>query len=187
MKINLKDNKIISIIVVLIILGGIFLGYEKITNLENKYVNLSSREKHIKDCIIERNKLILKSKEDILKYEDTKDSVKKISDDSKKLQSLDMFSKDANEINKKIDIYENANKNVEKLMNIYNNNLDMKKDKNISEIIESIIEKDLYIDDIIEVFNTVEKEDFNKAIESFPINIIAKNKGWESIVRIQNN
>lgn len=117
MKINLKNKKVIATIIglaiILVPLGGVGVwAYGQANLIENDYVGIDTDVKYIKEMTIERNEIILKSQEDILKYSNNKKLLENIDTKTKALIELSEFAEDTSDINKRIDMINEVNKDV---------------------------------------------------------------------------
>lgn len=184
MKIN-KSILITGAVVILLGLGAT-MGYEKINDAGNSFVMLEGKANFIKQQMIDRNELIESLKKDIQKYNEGNKSLDLVSKEADKLKTMDEFSVNVDDINNKLVVFGNVNESVDMLIDAYDNNSDMKKDKNLSEKMNEVLEFDYRVDDLIKSFNIVERTEFNNYIDKFPVNIISSSKGWETVNSIES-
>lgn len=191
MKINLKNKKVIAAIVattvILVPLGGVFAwSYGQANLIENDYVSIESDVKFIKEMTIERNEIILKSQEDILKYNNNNKLLENIDTKTKELIELSEFAENTSDTNKRIDMINEVNKDVDKLLVELAANEKVEKDEKLSKSIESIEELDYSIDDVIKELAVGSLKDYNEKLNKFPVKSYAKNHKMEKINIVNN-
>lgn len=169
--------------------------YGKINTLQNTEVTISSGVYNLKNQMKEIKDILIENKGDIEKYNGTKPVVTDILENGEKIILLDNKNLKGNEtlhpenckdINKQTEIISKFNDSVDKLIDIYNKNDEMKSDKNIYEDMETIMAINNNNDDYIDGLNGVDIKLFNEGIEKFPANIVKDNNGWEKVNNIGN-
>ncbi|CEH33352.1 hypothetical protein [Romboutsia lituseburensis] len=191
MKINLKNKKvraaIVATVVILVPLGGVFVwGYGQANFIENDYVDIESDVRVIKDTAIERNDIILKSQADILKYINDKKTLENIDTKTKELIELSEFSESTSDTNKRIDMINEVNKDVNKVLVELYKNEKVKQDEKLSKSIESIEELDYSIDGIIKELAVGSLKEYNERLNKFPVKSYAEKRNMEKINIIKN-
>ncbi|WP_373599016.1 hypothetical protein [Paraclostridium bifermentans] len=196
----MKINKKIALGIitgVMTISIGIFgvVQYGKINILQNTEVTISSGVYNLKNEMKEINDILIENKGDIEKYNGTKSVVNDILENGEKIILLDnkdlkgnetLHPENCKDINKQTEIISKFNESVDKLIDIYNKNDEMKSDKNIYEDMETIIATNNSNDDYIDGLNDVDIKLFNEGIEKFPANMVKGNNGWEKVNNIGN-
>lgn len=191
MKINLKNKKVIAALigmaVILLPLGGVVaLGYSQANFIENDYVSIESDVKFIKEMAIERNEIILKSQEDILKYIENKKLLENINTKTKALMELSEFSENTSDTNKRIDMINEVNKDVNKLLVELATNEKVGKDEKLSKSIEDIEELDYSIDDVIKQLAVGSLNKYNEKLNKFPVKYYTEKHKMEKINIVNN-
>lgn len=191
MKINLKNKKVIAAIVattvILVPLGGVFAwSYGQANLIENDYVSIESDVKFIKEMTIERNEIILKSQEDILKYNNNNKLLENIDTKTKELIELSEFAENTSDTNKRIDMINEVNKDVDKLLVELAANEKVEKDEKLSKSIESIEELDYSIDGVIKELAIGSLKEYNEILNKFPVKSYAEKRNMEKINIIKN-
>lgn len=189
MKLNLKNKKVLITLGVglAIFISGNFLWKEINTNLNNM-VNASSFIINMSYINNDRKTLLEKNVND-LKNKELQDEANKIISDLNSVSKFESkeLSKDGKIydktkiINKTIDVYNDLNKDIDDFILTYEKNESLKDDKQISNYMEKIKENEYYIDKQISDFNKKYRVQYNKAVNSFPIKLIANLKGWSNI------
>lgn len=191
MKINLKNKKVrAAIIAGAIVIGSIgsvgFWSYGQVNYMETNYVGIDSYVKFIKEMTIERNDIILKSQEDILKYSNNKKLLENIDTKTKALIELSEFAESSSDINKRIDMINEVNKDVDKLLVELAANEKVEKDEKLSKSIESIEELDYSIDGVIKELAIGSLKEYNEILNKFPVKSYAEKRNMEKINIIKN-
>lgn len=183
---NKKNKKIIGIVTIIagLLIGGAIVGHGIINDAENEYVNVSSQIDYINTLAKERLN-ILKDLEDNMKgYKSVKLLLEECIKNSNKIsKKTDITSED---MNKSIDTLSDLNISVDKLLDEYDKNSELKEDELLSKKMDGLLELDYLIDDQVKVFNTNSRKDFNESIIKFPANIILKTKGYGPVKSFKN-
>lgn len=185
MKIN---NKFKIAGVAIIVVGlGLTMGYGQINKTDNAYMELDGQVGAIQTQMKYRNELIDSLKGDAQKYDLAKKALELVEKEAKQLKNLDDFSENVEVLNEKVITLENVNKSVDKLIEAYDNDSNMKKDEELTKKINELIEVDYSIDDDIKRFNTTYRDKFNESIKKFPANVVADKMKWKSVKKLENN
>lgn len=181
MKINIKDKKVIASIV-----GGIAgiaiisnLIYSPINKAENKHVSVTSTIRSIKSNIKDNASTILGVNNNMKKI----NSDKEISTDIEKMinQVGSLNDLDNSKINGNIKILDKFNKELDKMIYIYDNNENMKNDLVLTTSMEEVKCLNQFVDSLMEEYNKIYSVDFNKSIKKIPVNMVVKSKGWYTV------
>lgn len=181
MKINIKDKKVILSIAGVFLAGVIVANilYSKINTAQNEFVSIQSVLYNIKDNTLDRKKELLLLQESMMKLNEDKEKSIKIDQIIAAIENNDY--KVASKINDNIVKLDELNEEIDKMIDMYNNNENMKKDMTIANAMVDIEGLDNNIEGIMEEHNNEYTEKFNKVIKKFPVNIVAKKKGWYDI------
>lgn len=196
MKINFKNKKvqiIIGIGVAVFIAGNVMWG--KINTNLNNMVNARSFIIGMHDINKDRKSLISEATKNMSNHKDLQRQAQNLIDEMNTIEKLERKEldkvgskyEDANLLNKAIKIYNQLDQDIENLILSYENNEDAKKDKPIAMSMDSIIESEYSIDKQTKDFNEVYRVDYNNAVNSFPIKLIAEKKGWVNINELKTN
>lgn len=111
-------------------------------------------------------------------------SDKKTSEDSLTLginQVGSLNDLDNSKINGNIKILDKFNKELDKMIYIYDNNENMKNDLVLTTSMEEVKCLNQFVDSLMEEYNKIYSVDFNKSIKKIPVNMVVKSKGWYTV------
>lgn len=181
MKINIKDKKVVASIV------GIITGIVIISNLiylpingaENKHVDVASTIINLKSSIKNNKEILLEANNNMKKI----NSDKEISTDIEAIinQVGSLNDLDNSKINDNIKILDTFNKELDKMVSIYDNDDNMKKDLVLTNNMEEVKAVNKFIDILMKDYNSIYSVEFNNSIKKIPVNIVAKSKGWYTV------
>ncbi|MGL5754956.1 MAG: LemA family protein [Paraclostridium sp.] len=164
-----KNRMIIASIVGLIGIGIIgTLLYGPINKADNEYVSVSSVIYNIKDNTI-------MDKEALLRVQDKENTIQ-VDKIIEKMEKEDYT--DESKLNDYVKQIDMLNVEIDNMIDIYNKDEDMKKDVGITQAMMDIEGLNNLIDSLMDEYNTVFAPSFNMQIKKFPVNIVAKSKGW---------
>ncbi|MGL6105253.1 hypothetical protein [Romboutsia sp.] len=181
MKINLKEKKvrlaIAGIVVATVIVINVL--YSKVNTAQNDYSSIESVQYNIKNNILDSKTELLSLQNNMMKLNEDKAKTIKI---DAIIADLELNNyKDESKLNANLAQLDLLNEEIDKMIDIYNNDENMKKNMNISNEIMNIEGLDNLVHGIMEEHNEIYTKSFNKGIKKFPVNIVANKKGWVEI------
>lgn len=196
MKINFKNKKVQMIIgggVAIFIAGTVMWG--KINTNLNNMVDAGSFIIGMHDINKDRKSIISEAEKNMSNHKDLQNQAQEIINElnaiekleRKELDKVGIKYEDANLVNKTIDVYNKLDTNIDTFVLSYEENKDAQKDKSLAKSMDSIIENEYSIDKMVKEFNEVYRVDYNNAVNSFPIKLIAEKKGWVNINELKSN
>lgn len=196
MKIDFKNKKVQMIIglgVAVFIAGTVIWG--KINTNLNNMVDTGSFIIGMHDINKDRKNLISEAEKTMSNHKDLQSQAQDLIDDLNAIEKLERKEldkvgskyEDATLVNKTIDVYNKLDTNIDTFVLSYEENKDAQKDKPISRSMDSIIENEYSIDKMVKEFNEVYRVNYNNAVNSFPIKLIAEKKGWVNIKELKSN
>lgn len=196
MKIDFKNKKVQMIIglgVAVFIAGTVIWG--KINTNLNNMVDTGSFIIGMHDINKDRKNLISEAEKTMSNHKDLQSQAQDLIDDLNAIEKLERKEldkvgskyEDATLVNKTIDVYNKLDTNIDTFVLSYEENKDAQKDKSISRSMDSIIENEYSIDKMVKEFNEVYRVNYNNAVNSFPIKLIAEKKGWVNINELKAN
>lgn len=173
-----KNKKAIASIVGILagigVIGGIL--YTPVNNAENEYVLIESSIEGIKNNALESKQELLDMQNIMVKFNKDNENTINIDKAIEEIEKDDYSdSSKLNEYVKKLDSF---NKEIDNMIDIYNKDENMKKDIKITQSMMDIEGTNNLTDSIMNEYNKEHAPKFNSDIKKFPINIIAKIKGW---------
>lgn len=174
------DKKKIGLVVGIgvAIWGVCFVGYGKINDTQNEYANVKSQIIQIKDLTEERLNILNDLKTSMKGYDDEKLLLDEAINYSEKAIKIDVYEKSAQIMNKNIQILDEANLSIDKLVEKYEQNETIKKDEKLVSKIDKLIEMDYRIDDEVNIFNNNYRKFYNEKISQFPSSVFLKRQGY---------
>ncbi|MGL5316037.1 MAG: hypothetical protein ACRC92_22465, partial [Peptostreptococcaceae bacterium] len=152
---------------------------QKIDIAKNDYVSIQYVIYNIKNNILEMKEELLSLQQDMIKLNGDKAKTIKIDEIITAIEGIDY--RDERKLNANIAQLDILNEEIDKMIDIYNNDENMKNDIIMSNAIMDIEALDSLIDDIMERHNDEYTESFNNVIKKFPANVVAKVKDWTEI------
>ena len=178
MNINTKNKKIIASIVGIV--AGVTLVssllYSKINTAENENAQIYSVLLNIRTRTIETKQTLRDLQVNMMKLNQDKDKIIQIDKIIEDMERSDYT--DESKINDNIKQLDRLNEEIDSMIAIYNADENMKKDMTISNTMLEIEGLNGLIDNLMHEYNTEYAPNFNKLIEKFPVNVVAKSKGW---------
>lgn len=196
MKIDLKNKKVQLIIGLGIAMFiGANITWTKINTNLNNMVYVSSFMIGMHDINKERKNLISEVEKHMSNNKDSQEQAQELINElhaiekleRKELDKVESKYEDANLVNKTIDVYNKLDTNIDTFVLSYEENKDAQKDKSLARSMNSIIENEYSIDKMVKEFNEVYRVNYNNAVNSFPIKLIAEKKGWVNIKELKSN
>lgn len=196
MKIDLKNKKVQLIIGLGIAMFiGANITWTKINTNLNNMVYVSSFMIGMHDINKERKSLISEAEKHMSNNKDSQEQAQELINElhaiekleRKELDKVESKYEDANLVNKTIDVYNKLDTNIDTFVLSYEENKDAQKDKSLARSMNSIIENEYSIDKMVKEFNEVYRVNYNNAVNSFPIKLIAEKKGWVNIKELKSN
>lgn len=177
-----RKTKKIAILGGIIVVVGIAstMMYGNINKVQNEFVSVSGTVSNLKSNMIDRNKLILSVKDEIKKYDAANILLEQIELENNNLNKLskpgseNYYPQNTQEINENFEVLKGVEKSVDKLIEVYNSNEDMKKNKLLADAFEEVMSYDSTIEYIVESYNIEYKDKFNECINKLPINMMKK-------------
>lgn len=196
MKLNFKNKKVQLIIglgVAIFISCTVIWG--KINTNLNNMVDSGSFIIGMHDINKDRKSLIMEAEKNMTEYKNLQIQTQALIEELNEIEKLERKEldkdgskyEDANLVNKTIDVYNKLDTNIDTLVLSYEENKDAQKDKSLAKSMDSIIENEYSIDKMVKEFNEVYRVDYNNAVNSFPIKLIAEKKGWVNINELKIN
>lgn len=175
---KIKDKKVMLLVAGVVLVGGIVLNslYSKINTTQNNYSSMQSILFNIKDNLLQQKDELLSLQEDIVKLNKVKGESIKIDSAIESIEKEDYS--DNTKLNKNIAQLDILNKEIDNIIDIYNNDESMKKDMPISNSIIEIEVLNNFIDTLMQEYNNEYVENFNASLNQFPVNLVVKSEGW---------
>lgn len=178
MKINSKQKKIIIGAMIVIGLVGVFISSQE-NNVRNAHTRVMSAPLSIQNNIMEQKALLSEVVASIKKSGLEEAKFIQLEEIVKQIESIDY--RDDEKINKNIEQIDKFNKELDKIIDIYNNDENLKKDIILLSKMEELAGLNNLIDGTMDTFNKEEVKEYNESIKKFPSSIIAKVKGLNTI------
>ena len=172
-----KNRKIIASIVGVVGIGIIgTLLYVPVNEAENEYVSVASAIYNIKDNTIMYKSELLSVQDKVMKLNREKENTIQIDKIIEKMEKEDYT--DESKLNDYVKQIDRLNESIDNMIDIYNEDEGIKKDVGITEAMMDIEGLNNLIDSEMETYNKEFVPTFNMHIKKFPVNIVAKIKGW---------
>lgn len=178
-KIKIDKKKIGLVVGIGVAIGGVcFVGYEKINDTQNEYANVKSQIIQIKDLTEERLNILNDLKTNMKGYDDEKVLLDEAINYSEKAIKINVYENSAQIMNKNIQILDETNLSIDRLVEKYEQNETIKKDEKLVSKIDKLIEMDYRIDDEVNIFNNNYRKFYNEKISQFPSSVFLKHQGY---------
>ena len=180
MKIDMKNKKVRTSIIgaVVVVLGSVMI-HGQINKTQNNFVSAGSAIMNLKANVQRHKMVLLEANDSINRISLDKSSSVKIEEILKEVENMNDM--DSTKINENVEILDKFNEELDAMINIYENDADMKKDILMVDKMGEIDSLNNLIDEIMIQFNESDSTSFNKNIKKFPTSIVAKLKGWYNI------
>ncbi|MGL5346009.1 MAG: hypothetical protein ACRDA3_01535 [Peptostreptococcaceae bacterium] len=178
---NLKDKKTKKYIIATIVAAigiGIFTNAQ-IDFARNVQVSVVSTLSNLKQNILEKKDLLLDIEKEVKETESEEGKFSQMESQIKKIENADCF--DDSKINENVAMFDNFNKELDKIMTLYNNNSAIDEDVLLVNKREEVKMLNNFVDEMMFEYNKDYLPEFNKRIATFPASIYANSKDWNKV------
>ena len=180
---NLKDAKtkkyIIGATIAAAVIGvGVFTSAQ-IDFARNVHVSVVSTLSNLKENILEDKDLLLEIEKEVKETESEESKFSQMESQIKKIKDADCF--DDSKINENIAMFDNFNKELDKIMTLYNNNSAVDEDILLVNKREEVKMLNNFVDEMMFEYNNDYLPEFNKRIATFPASIYANSQDWNKV------
>lgn len=177
---DLKDKKtkrnLICAAIVVVIGIGVFTSAQ-IDYAKNAHVSVVSTPMNLKNNILEQKKLLLEIEKDLKATDLEEAKFLQMESQLKKIKDADCF--DDSKINENVAMFDNFNKELDKMMDLYNKNIVVEEDILLVNKREAAASLNKFIDEMMYEYNKDYIPEFNDRITKFPASIYANIKDWD--------
>lgn len=177
----MKNKKVIASIVGILVGIGVIgsVSYGPVNNAENEYILIKSSIEGIKNNALESKQELLDMQNTMVNFNKNNKNTLNIDKAITEIEKDDYS--DSSKLNDYVKNLDSFNKELDTMIDIYNNDEKMKNDIKITQSIVDIEGTNNLTDSIMNEYNTVQAPKFNSLLKKFPVNLVAKLKGWYQV------
>lgn len=180
MKIDIKNKKTLGIIVGTVVGAVVLINvlYTPINVAQNDFVEIECTPYNIERAIMDNKNVLLNLQDKMMKLNENKEKSIQI---DKMISDLDHLNlKDENKRKENLEHLDLLNEEIDKMIEMYNENENMKKDVEISNNIVELESLNAFVDEMMENHNMYVTK-FKKVVAKFPVSLVAEKKGWTKV------